>query len=65
MINMYKKILKQPVEFPDNSNISDSAKDLIKKLLIKNPKQRLGTLNDAEEILSHEWYADIDWKAIE
>lgn len=62
---MYKKILKQPVEFPDNSNISDSAKDLIKKLLIKNPKQRLGTLNDAEEILSHEWYADIDWKAIE
>lgn len=62
---MYKKILKQPVEFPDNSNISDSAKDLIKKLLIKNPKQRLGTLNDAEEILSHEWYSDIDWKAIE
>ncbi len=58
---MYKKILKQPVEFPESVQISDSAKDLITKLLTKNPKQRLGTLGDAEEILKHEWYKDIDW----
>ncbi len=38
MINMYKKILRQPVEFPESIEMSSEAKDLISKLLIKNPK---------------------------
>lgn len=62
---MYKKILRQPVEFPESVPISEEAKDLIRKLLIKNPKQRLGTIGDGEEILNHEWYKGIDWRAIE
>ncbi len=62
---MYKKILRQPVEFPESVPISEEAKDLIRKLLIKNPKQRLGSQGEGDEILKHEWFKNIDWKAIE
>lgn len=56
MINMYKKILRQPVEFPESLQISEEAKDLIRKLLVKNPKQRLGAVGGGDEILAHPWY---------
>jgi len=41
------------------------AKSFINACLEKDPANRLGTTNDAEEILSHEWLADLDCKALE
>lgn len=40
---MYEKIKKCEIEFPKNNTISEEAIDLIKKLLKKNPDDRLGS----------------------
>ena len=40
--------------------VSDLAKDLIDKLLDKNPDTRIGAKGDIEEILAHPWFADLD-----
>lgn len=61
---MYFLIKESPVNFPDpikhGIDVSPNAKDLIRKLLEKNKKKRLGGLNDITEILSHPFFADID-----
>ncbi len=46
--------------------ISDTAADLIFKLLQVNPDRRLGSgPTGAEEIRSHRWFSRLDWKALE
>lgn len=47
----YKRILKVDLRFPNHRQISDGAKDLIRKLLMKDPKQRMSL----EKIFSHPW----------
>ena len=43
--------------------VSKSAKDLIKKLLVPNPKKRLGWgLGGAEKIKNHPFFKDVDWE---
>lgn len=45
--------------------LSDSAKDILTKLLVKNPEDRLGAgENDAQDIKSHPWFANISWEDI-
>jgi len=36
--------------------MSDELKDIIKKLLDKNPLTRLGSKGDADEIVNHPWF---------
>ena len=43
--------------------MSSECKDLIIKLLIKNPKQRLGSKN-SQEIQFHPWFKDINFEEI-
>ena len=54
--------------FPDAQRhgipMSDELKDIIKKLLTKDPDQRLGSKNDADDIVSHPWFSDIDWDSL-
>jgi serine/threonine protein kinase len=38
----------QEVEFPSDFELSESIKDLIRKLLIKDPKMRLGHLGGSK-----------------
>jgi len=46
--------------------ISDSAADLIFKLLQVNPEKRLGSgPAGAEDIKRHKWFSRLDWKALE
>jgi len=63
---MYDLIKKKPVFFPDAKKhgiaMSAECKDFITKCLEKNPKNRLGSHGDIEEILKHPWYADINVK---
>jgi protein-serine/threonine kinase len=44
--------------------ISEEAKSLITKLLNRNPLKRLGSVIDAEEIKSHEFFKNIDFEKI-
>ena len=56
--------MKKSVEFSPKHNFSEECKDLITKLLIKYPPDRLGAINDAEEIKQHPWFKDFDFKKL-
>ena len=43
------------------SGLSESGKELMKKLLKKEPGKRIGSERDAEEIKEHEFFRGIDW----
>lgn len=59
----YKAIMEAPVQFPDT--MSRVAVDLIRKLLIKDPKKRLGSgPADAEEIMSHPFFSGLNWQDV-
>eukprot|EP01035_Chromulina_nebulosa_P017077 gene17077-22589_t len=47
-----------------DSTFDDNAKDLILKLLHKDPRLRLGA-QGAEEIKQHPWFSSIDWDNID
>ena len=56
---MYLKILNSNLVVPDF--VSDQAKDIILKLLDKNPKTRIGSLGGIEDVMRHPWLRDIDF----
>ena len=62
---MYDMIKTHQVKFPKRYNISEDAKDLIRKLLEKDPKKRLGSQNGIEEIKAHPFFANLDFTQIE
>lgn len=51
-------------ELPNFKIRSSEAFDLIKKLLHKNPKQRIGAKNGIQEIKDHKFFADLNWKEV-
>merc|ERR1712087_1032721 len=61
MKNLYHLIKKGQYSFPSPfwDDISDGAKDLIRRLLLKDPKGRL----TAEEVLKHSWVVNEDQAA--
>ena len=65
---MYFLIKESPVNFPDPAKhgieMSPNAKDLIKKLLDKNRKKRLGANGDVMEILAHPFFNNVDLEMI-
>lgn len=61
--DMYRKILSEPLHFPGPEIVPPAAKDLISKLLNRNPAERLGA-NGAAEIKAHPFFHAIDWKKL-
>jgi len=60
---MYEKIIRAKLTFPDY--LSPEAKSLLSGLLDRDPKTRLGSgPGDAEEIKTHPFFRDIDWKKL-
>jgi serum/glucocorticoid-regulated kinase 2 len=57
---MYRKILSEPLHFPDHDIVPPAAKDLLTKLLNRDPTQRLGA-NGSAEIKAHPFFHAIDW----
>jgi serine/threonine protein kinase len=57
---LYQQILKSEVSFSKEVDVPESAKDLIRRLLIKNPEKRFGNRKGLYEILKHPFYRDID-----
>ena len=65
----FKNIEKLEISFPKKISISENAKDLIKKILIKDPSKRLGagepkTELDIEHLKNHSFFKGIKWKNI-
>ena len=59
-VKLSMKIYEKNLEF--NKRISDAAKDLVQKLLIINPKQRLGNgPNGTEDVKNHPFFEGVDW----
>ncbi|KAI0847474.1 protein kinase [Daldinia vernicosa] len=59
---IHQKILTQPDYFPES--FPPSAKDVITKLLDRDPKQRLGANEDASEVKSHPFFDGVDWNKL-
>ncbi|CAG9319039.1 unnamed protein product [Blepharisma stoltei] len=59
---LFNNIRNAKLSFP--VKISFEAKDLISKLLKRDPTQRLGSSFDADEIKSHPFFEGIDWNAV-
>ncbi|KAI6246454.1 Serine/threonine-protein kinase SCH9 [Erysiphe necator] len=57
---MYKNIAFGKVRFPRDT-LTTEGRNFVKGLLNRNPKHRLGAIDDAEELKRHPFFADIDW----
>ncbi|KAA1138042.1 hypothetical protein PGTUg99_025552 [Puccinia graminis f. sp. tritici] len=57
---MYKNICFGKIKFP-RGVIGDEGKQFVKGLLNRNPKHRLGSQNDTEDLKKHEFFKSIDW----
>ncbi|CAO3656582.1 unnamed protein product [Mucor fragilis] len=55
---MYRKILRDPLVFPDD--MSDEASSFLTGLLTRDPNQRLGN-RGTDEIRHHPFFRSIDW----
>ena len=60
---MYRKILGDPLHFPGPEIVPPAAKDLLEKLLDRDPQRRLGS-NGAAEIKAHPYFTAIDWRKL-
>ena len=60
---MYRAILRDEIQYP--SHVSRNARDLIDKLLDRNPQSRLGaSAQDIDEIKAHPFFAPLDWEKV-
>mmetsp|Transcript_6078 Transcript_6078/g.18363 ORF Transcript_6078/g.18363 Transcript_6078/m.18363 type:complete len:593 (+) Transcript_6078:278-2056(+) len=55
---MYRRIEKDQVKF--SNRFSETAKDLIIRLLVKNPKERCSL----EEVKQHKFFENVDWEMV-
>ena len=59
---LYKKIIQNKIVFQEF--FSDELKDLLKKMLDKDPKKRIGINNDKSDLKSHEFFKEINWEEL-
>ena len=62
---MYQLIIRAELRFPKKIKIPDTAKDLLKQLLIKNQDERLGSKDGFNEIKKHPFFNGFDFDAME
>jgi serine/threonine protein kinase len=59
---IFQKITKLEYELPDE--FPADAKGLIRKLLVLDPNERLGTVNGVQEVKDHSFFATTSWETI-
>ncbi|CAG4987997.1 unnamed protein product [Colias eurytheme] len=65
--NTQQEITKRIVRcsYPVPNDVSPEVQDFIKKLLVKDPRKRLGGgEDDAEELKRHPFFKNLDWEAV-
>lgn len=62
---LFAHVINDEIEWPDDEDwpLSEEAKDLISKLLQRNPMNRLGTLG-ANEVKDHSLFSEISWQSL-
>jgi len=62
-MEIYQKILRNRVTYP--SIVSKNSRDLISKLLVSNPSQRLGALKKGHrDVSGHVFFKPVDWNEL-
>jgi serum/glucocorticoid-regulated kinase 2 len=61
---MYKRTIVNKLKFKKYSKISVECEDFLRKLLMKKPNERLGSMADSLEVMSHPWFLDFDWQLL-
>eukprot|EP00357_Protocruzia_adherens_P011837 CAMPEP_0115007638 /NCGR_PEP_ID=MMETSP0216-20121206/21329_1 /TAXON_ID=223996 /ORGANISM="Protocruzia adherens, Strain Boccale" /LENGTH=471 /DNA_ID=CAMNT_0002374679 /DNA_START=438 /DNA_END=1853 /DNA_ORIENTATION=- len=61
LTKMIELIKHSDVRFPLKHQISQNANDLIRRLLVKDSKLRLGAQGNVEDIKNHQFFDDIDF----
>ena len=61
---IFKKIVDEKVQFPDNINVSKESKKLVRALLNPDAKKRLGAEHGAADIKSHDFFKGINWALV-
>eukprot|EP00599_Poterioochromonas_sp_BG-1_P009916 CAMPEP_0173144130 /NCGR_PEP_ID=MMETSP1105-20130129/7054_1 /TAXON_ID=2985 /ORGANISM="Ochromonas sp., Strain BG-1" /LENGTH=501 /DNA_ID=CAMNT_0014057761 /DNA_START=704 /DNA_END=2209 /DNA_ORIENTATION=+ len=60
---MFEKIMKAELTFPNT--VGEIPKNLLSRLLVRDPKQRLGSGDrDAQELKEHPFFSDVNWTAL-
>lgn len=57
-------VVYQNLKFPDSPLVSFQAKDLIRRLVMKDPESRLGSEKGAAEIKRHPFFEGLNWALI-
>ncbi|CAN0879986.1 Serine/threonine-protein kinase KIPK2 [Linum grandiflorum] len=57
-------VVLQGLRFPEGPLVSFQARDLIRRLLVKEPENRLGTVKGAAEIKQHPFFEGLNWALI-
>ena len=64
LLEMNERIINAPLVF-DGELFSAEACDLLRRLLHRDPAQRLGSgATDYEELKAHPWFKSVDWVAL-
>uniref|UniRef100_A0A0K0D470 non-specific serine/threonine protein kinase n=1 Tax=Angiostrongylus cantonensis TaxID=6313 RepID=A0A0K0D470_ANGCA len=63
--DLFSKVITEDVEYPDGDEaLPAEAEDLIKRLLEKNPVERLGTLVGATQLMVHPFFNSLDFNSL-
>lgn len=57
-------VVGEQLKFPESPATSYAGRELIQALLVKNPKNRLGTKRGATEIKQHPFFEGVNWALI-
>jgi protein-serine/threonine kinase len=60
----FNNIVTNQVKWPDDVHVSPECKQIVKKLLRREPEKRLGAENGATDIKRHKWFAGFNFALV-
>eukprot|EP00741_Cyanophora_paradoxa_P003250 tig00000691_g3158.t1 len=61
---IFENVLSGRYTWPEEVEVSETAKDFVARLLCTDPAQRLGSRGGLAEVQAHPWFEGVDWGAI-
>ena len=64
-VDVFKRIVRVEFEIPAQITGGSLSTDLIRRLLVRDPKMRLGNLaNGTDDVRNHSFFSNMDWKKL-